>query len=190
MIRKRNVRTRRSACLMEVAASAREWNGEPAAAPASAPTLGAATGAFAPAPPSMPGDAEIDSVAGAAPVLIDLSRSILASQLLPRTQSLDYRSKFQLAYKLHTPGTAAPREKLPSGKRPVNWAERLAVRPRGPQHTKRLLIPPARDRAAPRGRAQARRRGQAAAAPRRRPLARTSRRTRTSSAAVQRTAPP
>jgi hypothetical protein len=30
----------------------------------------------------MPGDAKIDSAAGAAPVFIDLSRSILSSQLL------------------------------------------------------------------------------------------------------------
>jgi hypothetical protein len=80
MIKKRNVRIRTSADLTAPAASAREWNGEPAAA--TAPTLGAATGAFAPAPPSMPGDAEIDTIAGPAPVLIDLSHSILKLSLI------------------------------------------------------------------------------------------------------------
>src|SRR3984893_8721762 len=130
MIRKRNVRTRRSAVLTAFAASAREWNGEPATAcPAAA---GAAKTGLAPPPPSIPGDAEIDSVAGAAPVFVELSRSMLSSHLLPRTQSPDDRSKLQLAYKiLRSPDTAAPRKKLPSGKRPVNWADRFAVRPRG-----------------------------------------------------------
>src|SRR3984893_11757360 len=108
MIRKRNVRTRRSAVLTAFAASAREWNGEPATALAAAAAAGAAKTGCAPAPPSMPGDAEIDSVAGAAPVLIDLSRSMQSSPLLPRTQSLDYRRQFQLAYDLRTLGTAAP----------------------------------------------------------------------------------
>src|ERR1700730_5256083 len=125
MIRKRNVRTRRSAVLTAFAASAREWNGEPATAcPAAA---GAAKTGLAPAPPSIPGDAEIDSVAGAAPVFVELSRSMLSSHLLPRTQSPDDRSKLQLSYKIVAALTRPLPGKLPSGKRPVNWADRFAV---------------------------------------------------------------
>src|ERR1700730_8636738 len=139
----------------------------------------------------MPGDAGIDSVAGAAPVLIDLSRSMLSSHLLPRTQSPDDRSNFQLAYNFSATQARPLPEKnsLPESGRPIGLNVSRSDQ-RGPQHTKRLLIPPPLDRAAPRGRAQARRRGQAAAASRRRPLARTSRRRRTSSATVQRTVPP
>src|ERR1700730_7056877 len=148
MIRKRNVRTRRSAVLTAFAASAREWNGDPASAcPAAA---GAAKTGLAPPPPSIPGDAEIDSVAGAAPVFIELSRSMLSSHLLPRTQSPDDRSKLQLAYKiLRSPDTAASPRKTPfreSGRSIGLIVSRSDQG--GPQHTKRVLIPPPLDRAA------------------------------------------
>src|SRR5471032_1582035 len=82
MIRNSAITSSRSAVFTACAASARELKGEPATAPI-APTLGAATGGFEPAPPSMPGDARIDSVTGPGPALNDLSRSILSSQLLP-----------------------------------------------------------------------------------------------------------
>jgi len=94
---KENVRIRRSAVLTAVAASAREWNGEPATA-AAAPPAGAAKTGFAPAPPSMPGDER--SIRSPEPLrfyLIYLVACYPPTYSLPRTQSPDDRSKLQLA---------------------------------------------------------------------------------------------
>src|ERR1700730_14462297 len=108
--------------------------------------------------------------------------AIVPPDMISKRLAPDERTGFELVLTLDKQrGVAAWNHRSKAG----DWRIRIRNRLR-----QRLLIPPARDRAAPRGRAQARRRGQAAAAPRRRPLARTSRSTRTSSAAVQRTAPP
>src|SRR5262245_19111589 len=139
MMRNRNTSAIISAVWMAPAASAREVNGEDPP-PANA-ILGAARGTLAPAPPSIPGDARIDSVTGAAPVFPVLFRSILSSQLLPGHGGPIDRVSFSWnVSSISALAGPLPGLGLAPGKRPTGWAERLAIRPTGPQHTKRLLF--------------------------------------------------
>src|SRR5208283_967900 len=133
MIKNSAITSRRSAVLMAFAASARDVNGEPATAPDRAPTFGAATGGLEPAPPSMPGDAGIDSVTGPGPVLKDLSRSILSSPVTPPGPYRRNNGVNSLGIEDYSqPWHGRPRRRSSTpGIGRAHWAERFAVRPRG-----------------------------------------------------------